>query len=235
MTAPAKLLAEQLTVTTGCRVTAALPEEAGWRIRYERSESQGELFARALLLTPPVPQILDLLEGQADRLRSDRLELLSRLRYRPTIALLIRLNGLSPLEPPGYDRPGGDPVLYWVADNRQKGVSPPEAGPALTIHGRPDFSEAMYDSPEEEVIEAIMARFFEQYPERGRYEVAATQLKKWRYARPIHPAPERTYLINRPEIAPAAVAGDAFGGARVEGAYLSGIAAAELLEAELSR
>ena len=47
------------------------------------------------------------------------------------------------------------------------------------------------------------------------------QLKKWRYAIPAQPLSERFF-----EFAPAArICGDAFGGPRIEGAWLSGTAA----------
>jgi renalase len=240
MTGPAKLLAATLPVRTGSRVTALVPEAGGWRLRYEGPGSPDvpgdpdELFARGVILTPPVPQSLALLEAHREDFADESLALLAEIDYTPTLALLLRLDGDSPIAAPGYDRPTGDPILSWVADNRRKGVSPAASGPTLTVHGRPEFSEVNYDAPEDEVIAAIMERFLLRYPRDGRYEVVARQLKRWRYARPLHPTPERAYLINRPERPPVAVAGDAFGGPRVEGAWLSGITAAELMKEALS-
>jgi renalase len=240
MTGPAKLLAASVPVATESRVTALVPEAGGWRVHYagpgapEDAAESGELVVRGVILTPPVPQTLALLDAQREHLLDDTVALLAGIRYTPTLALLMRLEGASPIAAPGYDRPTGDPILYWVADNRQKGVSPPESGAALTVHARPEFSEEWYDAGEDEVVPAIMERFFLRYPPAGRYDVVATQLKKWRYARPLQPTPERAYLINRKERGPLAVAGDAFGGPRVEGAWLSGISAAELLIEALS-
>jgi renalase len=55
--------------------------------------------------------------------------------------------------------------------------------------------------------------------------VVDARLHRWQYATPTEPYPERCL-----EVAPGVVlAGDAFGGPRVEGAYLSGLAAAEAL------
>ena len=159
--------------------------------------------------------------------------MLEGVEYAPTLALLLLLNGPSPLPQEGYARLGNTPgPLYWIADNSAKGISPPELGPALTIHGEPDFSRENYDAPEERVQERLLHEFQRLYPPQGRYAIAEAQLKKWRYARPLRPTQERAYSLGS-RLPPAAVAGDAFGGARVEGAYLSGLAAAQLIDAAL--
>ena len=51
------------------------------------------------------------------------------------------------------------------------------------------------------------------------------QLKRWRYAGPINPYPQH-YLTTFTEPGLIVLAGDAFGGPKVEGAFNSGVAAA---------
>ena len=51
------------------------------------------------------------------------------------------------------------------------------------------------------------------------------QVHKWRYSQPVHSYPERYLQV--PGWLPLYFSGDAFGGPRVEGAVLSGLAAAE--------
>jgi hypothetical protein len=57
--------------------------------------------------------------------------------------------------------------------------------------------------------------------------VREAQLKRWRYSRPTKPLEERVFVADNDP--PLLFAGDAFGGPRVEGAVLSGMAAAEHL------
>jgi len=65
----------------------------------------------------------------------------------------------------------------------------------------------------------------------GDATVLTSQLKKWRYAGPISPQPTATSLHTFGS-ARLALAGDAWAGPKVEGAFLSGLAAAEALLAD---
>lgn len=234
MTGVPKHLAEGLDVRLATRVMEVEQGAKGWRLMAEGSEEP--IQGASLLLTPPAPQTMDLLSPVAARLDPEMLDLLETISYAPSLALLLLLEGESPIPEPGYHRPGESQKLYWVADNRQKGVSPENAGTAITIHGTPGFSRRRYDDPEEEVAEELLAAFEELYggESGGGWSVRAWQLKKWRYARPAYPTPERSYLLSSDRrVPPVAVAGDAFGGPRVEGAFLSGLSAAELLDSVL--
>lgn len=228
MTAVAKQLARGLEVRTGQRVTSITRGGGGWKLEVETQDGESyRLETPALLATPPVPQTLALLAGPREHLEQEPLELLEGLTYSPTLALLLLLEGNSPLPAPGYARTGGElERIYWVADNRQKGVS--EAGPAITIHAQPEYSRSRYEEPESSVIEELEQEFINAFPPGGGYSIVARQLKKWRYARPENPLSKRSCLLSVDP--PLVVAGDAFGGARVEGAYLSGLAAAAVIE-----
>ncbi|MEO1065563.1 MAG: hypothetical protein AAFZ07_29455, partial [Actinomycetota bacterium] len=54
--------------------------------------------------------------------------------------------------------------------------------------------------------------------------VQSVQVKRWRYAGPVTPHPERSVDVGRGT--PIVLCGDAFGGPKVEGAFLSGLDAA---------
>ena len=232
MTAIAKHLAGDLDVRTGTRV-ASLHVDAvnvgspgndsheigpgSWRAVIEGGT---ELRARALLLTAPVPQTLELLAAGDVELSSDDQADLAAITYHPCVAVLALLDGPSGLPEPGALRPAGEP-LEWVADNQRKGISPV---PAITVHAGPETSRRIWDLPDEEVVAELLTAVpgLRAAPLAG-----GTQVQRWRYARPEALRDEKfKELLGGP---PAVFAGDAFSGARVPGAAASGWAAADLL------
>lgn len=238
MTAIPKSLGSPLDVRTSTRVSVVIPKRRAWLVEAAGPNGESETFeGSSLLLTPPVPQILELISEVAERLDGEVIDLLETIRYDPTLALLLLLEGESPIPKPGFGRPKGSEELYWIADNRLKGISPSDTGPAVTIHSTAEFSKTRYEEPDEELAEKLTQAFAAAYPSGSdgtNWSAGARQLKRWRYARPRNATPERSYLLTGDSrLPPAAVAGDAFGGPRVEGAYLSGLAAAELLDATL--
>jgi predicted NAD/FAD-dependent oxidoreductase len=225
MTAIAKHLAGDLDVRTSTRVASIhvasidvdTAEENCWRVVIEDGS---ELLARALLLTPPVPQTLELLAAGGVELEpGDRADL-DGVAYHPCVAVLALLDGPSGLPEPGALRPAGEP-LDWVADNQRKGISPV---PAITVHAGPDTSRRLWDLPDDVVVAELLAAV----PGLGARAVpGGTQVQRWRYARPETLRDEKSKeLLGLP---PAVLAGDAFAGARVPGAAASGWTAADML------
>jgi renalase len=173
-----------------------------------------------------VPQSLKLLAAglasPPERIRGD----LEQIRYAPCLAVLAQLPGVSLIPTPGGLWLPGEPIA-WMADNQLKGVSSAE-GAAVTIHAGPQFSQAHWATPEAEVTSALLAA---ATPWLGSMPVR-TQLHRWRYSLPLRVHPERCVVLREP--APLVFAGDAFGGPRVEGAALSGLAAGAALAEVLS-
>ena len=187
----------------------------------------GERFSgRALLLTPPVPQSLQLLAAGDVPLPEQRRGDLGQINYAPCLAVLAQLPEASLIPEPGGLWFAGEPIS-WMADNQRKGVSP-GPGAAITIHAGPQFSQAHWATPEAEVTAALLAV---AAPWLGSVPVQ-TQLHRWRYSLPLRVHPERCVVLREP--APLVFAGDAFGGPRVEGAALSGLAAGAALAELLS-
>ena len=218
MASIAKHLAHGLDVRVNAKVVRVQTKGDGWVVTTEA----GERFSgRALLLTPPVPQSLALLATGdfpvPTRMRGE----LEQIEYAPCLAVLAQLSGPSLIPEPGGLWFDGEPVS-WMADNQRKGVSS-AAGAAVTIHAGPQFSRAHWEAPEGEVTAALLAV---AAPWLGSVPVQ-TQLHRWRYSLPLRVHPERCLVVREP--APLVFAGDAFGGPRVEGAALSGLAACAAL------
>lgn len=208
MNSLAQRLAEGLPVHTSCQVSRI---ETGFNIT---TQDDRRFTAHALILTPPAEQSLALLAGLNTPLR----HALNTIEYDPCFALLLTGDGESRVPEPGYARPAEGPIS-WVADNARKGITTPLA---LTIHATPAFSRDYFDRAHE--AEAILREAAGQWHTGN---ITEAQLHRWRYSQPVAAYPERCLFSHAP--GPHAVAGDAFGGPRIEGAFLSGLAAARAM------
>jgi hypothetical protein len=174
------------------------------------------MAADALVLTCPVPQAASLLIS-ADVAVPD---VLRALEYDRTIALTLALDG-----PPAVPEPGAvqqpDGILSFVADNQAKGIS---AVPALTIHAGAEWSHSHWDDGRESLADALVAAAAGFVAGRS---VLTRRVRRWRFATPQIPWPEPCLIVS--ERPPVVLAGDAFAGPRVEGAFTSGQAAARAL------
>ena len=149
---------------------------------------------------------------------------LATISYDPCLAVMAVLDGPSGLPEPGAVDPADGPI-DWMADNLLKGVS---AVPAVTIHATADFSRSHWEASDDDVADELLVAACLA----SGVVPATVQVQRWRYAKPsvVHPA--RCLLVDG--MAPLVCAGDAFGGAKVEGAALSGAAAAQALTGALA-
>ena len=223
MSVIARHLAGKLDVRLNAPVAHVAAESHEWKVTVENAEC---FVGRSLLLTPPVPQSLQLLATENPTLPKAIREELEQIEYVPCLALLVSLSGASLVPDPGGLWFPGEPIR-WIADNHRKGISQGSNG-ALTIHAGTDYSRQNWDTPARRVIEELLA---EATPWLGTTPVQ-THLYRWRYSQPILPYPQRCLTMKTP--APLVFAGDAFGGPRVEGAALSGLAAASALKELIS-
>jgi hypothetical protein len=222
MNALGKFLAEGLEVRREWKVSEARREQDEWVLQVE---NQPELRSDRLVLTAPVPQSLALLKAGGVALPEALAEELAGLKYHPCLALLVTLSGPSAVPPEGIV-PETGPVR-WLADNTKKGISPGVAG-AVTVHLRPEFAAEHYAKTEAELAPLVL-------PEIARWlgaEVSGVVLHRWKFSEPITTYAEP--CVWRPELG-LGFAGDAFGGPRVEGAAISGLALADKMSAESGR
>ena len=216
MTAIGKQLAEGLNPVRGRRVTGLASNGGNWTV----ADDAGATYeGRWVVLTAPVPQALDLIDRNGVELpASDRAQL-NCIDYEKCIAVMGALSGPSGLPEPGLLRLDKAEPLALVADNQRKRVSPV---PAVTLHSGPRFAESHFDVPDQEKI-AVLLKAAEPFL---RSPAAQTQAHRWGFAKPLQVHPQDHYCCPRIRIA---LAGDGFGGGRVEGAALSGLAAADSL------
>jgi renalase len=219
MTSVPKHLARDLDVHTGERSTQADVREGAWQVQTEA----GSLFtATALLLTPPVPQSLALFRDDAV-LPAEARHKLEEIIYSPCFALMALLDGPTGVPEPGGVQIKGEP-LDWIGDNQRKGIS---ETPAVTIHAGPGWSAEYFDADEAWIVDSLLSFADEHLQTDLSSRTIETSLARWRYSWVAQPHPEPCVVAS--EDPPLLFAGDAFGPSKVEGAALSGLAAADRL------
>lgn len=223
MTSIPKYLATHLNTDLEVHVSQIMPKDGGWEAV---SRDGRKYYCRAVILTPPVPQSLALLAAGNTMLHRDDQSSLTRLTYAPCLCGLFWVEGKVHLPEPGALQRPFHPIS-WIADNQRKGISPDAT--LITMHGNPIFSQAHFNTPEADVLDLFQASLKNHMAADA--VVLQAQLKKWRFSLPTALFPERT-LVAR-DLPPLAFAGDAFKEPRVEGAVLSGLAAAQAIKAGL--
>ncbi len=213
MTDAPKYLAQSLDVRTSEPVVELVRGLDGWIVLSQHGNRYG---TKHLVITVPLPQALGLLHTSGLDYAGDQTEALRAVRYERGLATLAILDGPSGLAAPGALKLSEAP-LTWIADNQKKGISPDVS--AITIHADADFAEAHWDSPNgvrgAQMLEAAA-------PYLGA-KVLEFSCHRWGFTLPINPWSEPYFQNAGLQLT---LAGDAFGGARVEGAALSGIEAA---------
>ncbi len=217
MTTVPKHLARELDVRKEERVTAIGVENRTWLIE---TGSGASFSSPGLVLTPPVPQSLALLDAGDVRLPETKRTRLGQITYERCLTVLVVLEGPSKVPATGTVSPR-ERAVKRIIDDRRKGISPDAH--AVTIHAGSGFSLDHWDDDTDRIAE----RLIDVSSKWLGSEVRAWQVHRWRYSRPIVIHPGRTVAVSDPGI--LVFAGDAFGSGLVQGASLSGAEAARIL------
>ncbi len=216
MTAVMKHLARGLEVSLEKQIVTLRRAADRWSLETNTREV---FSAASVVLTPPVPQSLALLDAGGVPLSLETRSRLAGIEYERCLAVLAVLDGPSRIPPPGGLTPTAGPIA-WIADNQLKGIS---TDPAVTIHATHAFSLAHWDRDRQESGRRLLD---EAAPWLGA-GIKTFQVHGWRYSKPMQVDEQPCVLVSQSP--PLVLAGDAFAGPRVEGAALSGWAAAEAL------
>ncbi|MCM1983344.1 NAD(P)/FAD-dependent oxidoreductase [Lyngbya confervoides] len=217
-------LAQDLTLYQQTRVDQIHWQSESWQIQ---ASSGASFQADCLAITPPLPQTLDLLRTSSIPIAPEVQTQLAAVTYDACLTVMALLDQPSLIPPPGglFVR---DSPLQWIACNQQKGIS--VSTPALTIHATPEFSQDHWDSAPETVVSQLIQAA--QPWIAG--SVLATRYHRWKYSHPKTVVGQRAIALPCP--GPLILAGDAFSltpdpdpSLQLEQAYLSGLAAADLV------
>jgi len=218
-------LAQHLSAGQDCRLATQISKLSFDGEHWQAYSVGGDVFeAQRVLLTAPVPQSLALLAAGDTQLTAEEAEVLAHVEYDPCLCGLFWIEGDIYLPEPGaLQRSYAD--IAWISDNWRKGISP--NGRIITIHASPGYSREHFEDSDQALISRFTAELVAFMNPTSHLREA--KIKRWRYAQPSKLYPQRFLAATG---LPLVFAGDAFAGPRVEGAALSGLAAARMLLAK---
>ena len=208
-----RFLSQNIEIQTESRVQTIEPNGDLFRLILT---SQETLTADCVLVTAPVDQMVAMLQ------HFDVEQLGSRFAMDPTWTTVLSVE--EPLrgsagEPFDALFGGDHPLFDFIAVENSK---PGRQSNYIVVHATPEWSTQHLERDPAEISELIREAFSETF----QVTTQARLSHRWRYARPINPkftAQKGIYQVS-PNLW---VAGDYLAGGRVEGAYLSGLEAAE--------
>jgi renalase len=217
MNALAQSLARDIPLRTESTVTAvdrtAAKGEAPWSVTVAATIAGSY---DAVVFAAPPPQWLPLLKEPTSFDASAR-----AVTFAPTWAAMIGLEKPLPLAADGIFL--DDPVLSWAARNSSKpGRDTP---PAWVLHANPAWAKGKENLPAEEILPVMIDAF-------GRatgVEIADpvhAAAHRWRYSRAEATLGVEAFWDAELRIG---ACGDWCAGSRIEGAYLSGLAIAQMV------
>lgn len=191
-------------------------EDSAWQLVMK----SGEIFScQELVLTPPMPQVLNLLKvsNLINHLKGS--EELASVEYEKGLSLMLVLEKPCAIPSPGCLKFKNEKVS-WVADNSQKEGFPNQY--CVTVHANPKFADNTWNIEDKEVAEAMIQSIKHLLGSC----VIDWHIHRWLYAFAKNPLKSRFYRDSDMHLS---IAGDAFISSRVESAALSGLSTAEAL------
>ena len=216
MTGPAKSLTQNCLLALNFFVEK-IEREKKWKV-VEREGEGRMLEADHLVITIPSVQMLQLFERSEINLEPGTMSGLQSIRHTQCLAILGILDRSSKLTQPGaVTHPCKH--LDWLSDNQVKGIS---EVPAITLHSSAEFSDQYWNIPDLEWASELLAPAEDVLDAK----IISWVSHRWGFAKPLVTFGKSHYHI--PELG-LTLAGDGFGGERVEGAAISGLDAADAI------
>ena len=215
MTSPAKVLIREFTVETNFFVNRVEGKDQKWLIS-ERNGEGRKLIADHLVVTIPSVQLLELFERSSYRLDENTMKSICSIRHTRCLAILGIMDRSSVLNKPGtLTHPVPD--IDWISDNQVKGVS---KEPACTIHASDEYSQKFWDSPDSQRVPHLIS-IAEQHL---KVKIKLWTSHRWGFAKPVVTFGSSHWHSQERALT---LAGDSFGGERIEKAAMSGWEAAD--------
>ena len=204
-------LGADLDVRKQTRVTAPHLHQGLWRLQSAGGDALGDFDA--LVVALPAPQTQVLLAAAVPHLARQA----ATVSYSPAWAVMLGLPAEPTLPYDGLFFADGE--IAWAARNSAK---PGRRGHTWVVHAAADWTRSHLDTPADQVAKALTASLAART---GMNLAAAEVLAAHRWLYSLVDNPLEAEALWDPDLQ-LAVCGDWCHGARIEGAYLSGQAAA---------
>ena len=224
MNAIARHLSDGLDITKQCTIVAVQRNADSWQLTTESGETHGPYDA--LIMAMPPPQLKRLIDMQAWHIDEDRVAM------TPCWCAMVAFDAPLAVDVDGLF--ANDDVIDWVARDSSKPGRP--AGERWVIHASEQWSAGRLEGSPDSCARELTRRFFEIL-DLAPVDPAYLAGHRWSFARPSPTTPADSTantecIWHGPQS--LALCGDWCGGGRVEGAFLSGTAAAARVTAHLT-
>ncbi len=213
MTSIAKYLANGLDVRTSTLVFSLKQNNDAWIVT---TDDGVQHHADRVVLTAPLPQSFSLMFSAGLEMPAE----LRSIDYDRTVGLLVTLasSAHNVPHPGGVQNPSG--IFSFIGNNAAKGIS---EATAITFHANAQWSVDNFDRPIDELAADLLLA---AQPWLQGSLIVHREVKKWRFATPQRVWPAICWVH---ECGTLGLAGDAFNGPKIEGAFHSGIAVAQVI------
>ncbi|WP_373307765.1 NAD(P)/FAD-dependent oxidoreductase [Leeia speluncae] len=219
LNAPLHDLAEGIDIRLQTQVTDIEKHEDGWHV----FTPDLEYICEELVLAIPSPQAVALLPP-----KHPFYEFATSIKISPCWALLVHTPVALPFPYGGiYVNQG---PIRWIANNSTKpGRASSHDGTDWVIHATPEWSLAHLEATADDIAQQLLAEFehfiLKQEPAFRYFNWQQVQVHRWRYSRYFGQI-QLKYALHEDSLT---LAGDWLSNGRIEGAFLSGLAAAEAI------
>ncbi|XP_022598903.1 renalase isoform X1 [Seriola dumerili] len=213
-----------------CHVTGLYRRGASWEV--QRKVGDSETFD-AVVLTMPVPQILQLQGDVGHFLSLHQKQQLERVVYSSRFALALFFPPDAVLSFSWAARYITDNscICYIAVDARKRNADAPGFGPSLVIHTSVPFGLEHLERDKEDVQPIILQELHKLLP--GLPQPISIKCQKWRYSQvltSVQDCPGHMTVLDRPLLV---CGGDAFSHSNFDGCVESALSVLSALKASL--
>lgn len=211
-------------------VTGLFRRGASWEV--QRKAGGSEMFD-AVVLTMPVPQILQLQGDVGDILSVQQKQQLDAVVYssRFAVALFFPPDVVFSFSWAARYVTGNKCICYIAADSRKRNADVPGRGPSLVVHTSVPFGLEHLEKDKDDVQPIILQELYKLLPDLP--QPISTKCQKWRYSQVLTSVPDcpgQITVLDRPLLV---CGGDAFTHSNFDGCVESALSVLSVLKAAL--